>query len=290
MRERLLTGWLLTLLLVACGTETTPGESDFATGVAGTFQAQQSATDLAATIEARVAATVEARLGSATEIPEVPASPSVTASATVTPTPPRPVASVSMNTNCRSGPAAVYDYEGVLVVGETAEVYGRSSVPGYWLIANPDMPGEFCWLWDEYASIEGQTGALPEYTPEPSPTPAVGFNLYVNQIQPCGNDTLVHFTLLNTGGKLLMTARIHIVDLITGKDLYGPLLDRHPFSAGPFCPPGHGNRLGPGSAGYITAPLKSVPSGNLARATIKACTEDYGGGDCVTKTIDFQIP
>jgi hypothetical protein len=292
MRKRLLLTSLLSSLLVACATEQGHSESDFATAVAGTVQAQQAATDVAISIETRVASTVAAGLESKPEAPDVLASPTVTATATATATPTRtnPVISVSANTNCRSGPSAAYDYKGVLMAGETAEVYARSTVSGYWLIANPDTIDDLCWLWDEYASIQGDIDALAEYTPEPSPTPAVDFVLYLNRIQPCGSDTLVHFTLQNTGGKLLMTARIHIVDLITGKDLYGPLLDRHPFSAGPFCPPGHGNRLASGAAGYITAPLKSVPSGNLARATIKACTEDYGGGDCVTKTIDFQIP
>ena len=37
-------------------------------------------------------------------------------------------------------------------------------------ITNPDKPGEFCYLWGEYAIVAGDTQALPEFTPLPSPT------------------------------------------------------------------------------------------------------------------------
>jgi hypothetical protein len=56
-------------------------------------------------------------------------------------------------------------------VGETAEVVARSSAGNYWYIVNPDLPGEFCYLWGEYATVAGDTAVLPAFTPPPSPTP-----------------------------------------------------------------------------------------------------------------------
>ncbi|MGH2619515.1 MAG: hypothetical protein ACRDHG_02940 [Anaerolineales bacterium] len=172
-----------------------------------------------------------------------------------------------------------------------AEVAARSTVPNYWYIYNPDRPGEFCWLWGEFATLEGDPSALPAHTPQPSPTPSIDFILYLSGFQPCGSDTQVAFTIQNNSGTTFMTGQIHIFNLSNSTDIYGPLLDRHPFAPGSTdCPPGHGNQLLPGAAAYIIAPFGELPTGAAARATIKLCTGDYLGGDCLTKTIDFSFP
>ncbi len=102
--------------------------------------------------------------------------PSLTPSATVTPTATqgKPTVSVSVDTNCRTGPGKVYDWIGGLLVGEKAEVVGRSTDGQYWVIKNPDQSGE-CWLWGNYATVTGSTTDLPRYTPPPTPTPAFGW-------------------------------------------------------------------------------------------------------------------
>lgn len=41
----------------------------------------------------------------------------------------------------------------------------------YWIIKNPDHPGE-CRLWGNYATVVGPTAKLPKYTQPPTPTPA----------------------------------------------------------------------------------------------------------------------
>lgn len=89
---------------------------------------------------------------------------------TLTATPEKPMVSVSVDTNCRSGPGKIYDYIGALLVGKKAEVVGQSMDGEYWIIKNPDRAGE-CWLWGNYASVTGPTVALPKYTPPPTPTP-----------------------------------------------------------------------------------------------------------------------
>jgi hypothetical protein len=90
---------------------------------------------------------------------------------THTPEPETPSVQVSVDTNCRTGPGPVYAYIGALLVGEKADVVGQSSDGLFWIINNPDQPGE-CWLWGEYAAVTGPTEALPRYTPPPTPTPA----------------------------------------------------------------------------------------------------------------------
>ncbi len=89
---------------------------------------------------------------------------------TSTPTLCLPQVSVTTNTNCRSGPGQAYDYLGALLVGEQAQIVGQSSVPNYWIIDNPDNPGEHCWLWGQYDEVTCDPSSLPFMTPPPTPT------------------------------------------------------------------------------------------------------------------------
>ncbi len=97
--------------------------------------------------------------------------PSPTASITLTSTSSVPMVTVSKDTNCRTGPGKEYDYLGALLVGETAEVVGKNTVTGYWIIKNPDMDGN-CWLWGNYATVSGDVSKLQESAIPPTPTPA----------------------------------------------------------------------------------------------------------------------
>ena len=274
-RRTAVVGGLLLVLAAACGL---PANQD------------QIATAVAATVSALELSAPPLPPPSATPPPRT-STPSGTPTPASTSTPTAPKIRVSENTNCRSGPAANYDFRGALLVGQVAEVAARSTVANYWYIHNPDRPGDFCWLWGEFATLEGDSSALPAYTPQPSPTPSIDFILYLSGFQPCGADTHVVFTIQNNSGTTFMTGLIQLSDLTNSTELYGPLMDRHPFAPGAAdCPPGHGNQLLPGAAAYIIAPFGELPTGVAARATIKLCTGDYLGGDCLTKTIDFNFP
>jgi hypothetical protein len=98
--------------------------------------------------------------------------PTITQSPTVTltPTQEKAMVSVSVDTNCRTGPGKIYDWIGGLLIGEQAEVVGQSMDGQYWIIKNPDRAGE-CWLWGNYATVTGPTATLKKYTPPPTPTP-----------------------------------------------------------------------------------------------------------------------
>ncbi|MCP4140994.1 MAG: hypothetical protein GY755_12025 [Chloroflexi bacterium] len=90
----------------------------------------------------------------------------------LTATPSVPMISVSVNTNCRTGPGKNYDYLGALVVGEKAEIVGKNTSNDYWVIKNPDASGN-CWLWGYYATVSGNTANLTEYIVPPTPTPSI---------------------------------------------------------------------------------------------------------------------
>lgn len=94
----------------------------------------------------------------------------VTPTITSTVPPSVPMVSVSVDTNCRTGPGVVYDRLTGLFVGETAEVIGKYTAvtPNYWIIRKGTTT---CWLWGQYATVTGNTANLPEMVPPPSPTP-----------------------------------------------------------------------------------------------------------------------
>ena len=91
--------------------------------------------------------------------------------------------SVTSNTNCRTGPNSAFDLVFTMNPGMTAQVVGKDTPDNYWIINNPT--GGTCWLWGQYAVLDGDTNTLPEYpapaappkptqptkTPKPSATP-----------------------------------------------------------------------------------------------------------------------
>jgi len=180
MKIKFFSGWILALFLIlvltaGCGLlggddQGPSSEEEIKTSVAGTMIAVQVAETLAA---GDVPDPGDAG------VPEEPMPQEATSTATVTLTPtvtqtltPEvPMVSVSVNTNCRSGPDKIYDIVGALLVGEQAEVVGKFADGTYWVIKNPDGVGE-CWLWGFYANVVGPIDGLRTYDQPPTPTPA----------------------------------------------------------------------------------------------------------------------
>jgi len=157
-------------LVAACGKPPLSDEASAATQTAAALDDVAEAT----LVRLRETADEATALASTPSATLKPAPPTATATVTQTPTAEPPTIEVSVDTNCRSGPGRAYAYLGALLVGERTEIVARSSIPGYWLVANPDRPGGVCWLWARYAKVSGSTDHLPMQTPPPSPTPEPG--------------------------------------------------------------------------------------------------------------------
>ena len=119
------------------------------------------AVDLAATITAQ-AQTLQAPTATA-------GPPTATPTITPTGTPTVPQVSVSSATNCRTGPSTAYDLLYTMQPGQTAEVVGKHTPSGYWIIKYPNGT---CWLWGQYASVSGDVSTLTEYQQPFTPTPS----------------------------------------------------------------------------------------------------------------------
>lgn len=122
-----------------------------------------------------------------TPLPASTSTPEFTPTISLTPTSSVPTVTVSLNTNCRTGPGTQYDLIGALVIGQSAEVVGKNSTVNYWIIKTPGGSGT-CWLWGQYATVSGNTSGLAEYaipstpTPSPIPKPAAVKNLTANKV------------------------------------------------------------------------------------------------------------
>jgi uncharacterized protein YraI len=111
--------------------------------------------------------------------------------------------SVSVITNCRSGPAAQYPIQGVLQPGQFAPVLGRDPTSTWWLIQHPGSIGQ-CWVWGGYAQISGNVAAIPVIPitaptpPPPAPTvPFLAVSVNTNcRVGPSTQDPIVHYLLV----------------------------------------------------------------------------------------------
>ena len=209
-----------------------------------------------------------------------------------TPTPVVPQISVSVPTNCRTGPGKVYRMVGAILVGESAQVYGRDPTGRYWYIRNPDSGSEFCWAWGEYATVIGNTSFLPVYTPPPTPTPSFtptpspDFEAAYTRLESC-TGWWTEFELENTGSipfkSIGITIRDTVTDVVVASFADG-------FTNIDGCSStSTRDTLGVGKSPDVSGPAFNYnPSGHKLRATIVLCSGTDQDGICVTKTINFS--
>lgn len=221
------------------------------------------------------------------ELPTLTPTETLTPTPVFTSTPLVPLISVSVATNCRIGPGRQYDRVGALLIGEVAEVYGRDPTGAYWYIRNPDSGPEFCWLWGEYATLVGNIGVLPVYTPPPTPTPAPDFEaIYVGR-DTCTGGWWVEFELENTGGIQFKSISLTVRDTDTNivLSMYADgFTDRDGCSTSETR-----DNLNPGAARVVSSPTFAYdPAGHDIRATITACSGLGQTGICISKVINFD--
>ena len=203
-----------------------------------------------------------------------------------TSTPTIPLVSVSMDTNCRSGPGQVYDYLGGLFVGQTAEVYGKNQNGDFWYIRLPGNSNTFCWLWGQHATIVGSAALLPVYTPPPTPTPMPSFELSYAGMDSCVG-WWAELKLKNTGPFAFLSYSISIKDLNTSTTLTG---SENGFTDMNGClASGIVASLDPGASTTFSSPQFGYnPDNHKLRATVTLCTLVNLGGQCVSQPVEFK--
>jgi hypothetical protein len=218
--------------------------------------------------------------------------PTLSPTVTLTPspiftnTPLVPQISVSVATNCRVGPGKIYDRVGALMVGQVAEVVGRDYAGNYWYIRNPSNPNGFCWLWGEYATVTGNYGVLPMFTPPPTPTPVPAFEASYSGLETCVG-WWVNIKVSNTGGvafkSVSLTVRDTDTDVVvtTTSDMFTVMEGCLDTS--------QKDTLNSGTSRIISSPAFAYdPSDHTLRATVTVCSAEGLNGTCLTDTIKFK--
>ena len=246
-------------------------------------QTEQSTANETATSESTATSTEAV----ATNTPTVTATetPVPEPSATLTPEP--PIAEVLRETNCRVGPAGNYDLVATYQAGQMLNVVAKDLGAGYWFVGHPEKPEEQCYLLAQNITINGDTSALPKFTPRPSPTAAPYFKLDFKKFDTCEGVDFALFIVENTGSVPFRSAYIKVTNQKNNDSVEQALnafdLRVRCVLAKNIAP------LDPGATGYVASPpFKWGSGGNKLRAVIMLCTEKSLKGTCVTQTVDLK--
>jgi hypothetical protein len=267
-------GIILTLLfLQACNL---PGNAPDGTPTADPLEAA-ALTVTAAALQADATATF-------TALPESTATQAFTATPALTSTPSFAYVTLSENTNCRTGPGQAYSLVDTFLIGQIIEVIGKNPTNEYWYVRSPNNQTVFCWMWGFYAK-GGNLGAVPVFTPPPSPTPAPSFDVSYAGVDSCVG-WWVEFNLKNTSSVAFKSVGITVKDTVTGVSL-GELKDGF-TDLGGCLSSSISATLEPGQSYVVSsAAFNDNPVGHKIEATINLCTGLLGSGTCVTKNIEF---
>ena len=252
--------------------------------------AATSATETVAAVSiAETQAAIPTNTPEFTFTPSFTSTPSFTPTPTFTFTPSIPTVSVSTNTNCRTGPGDSYAIVGLLEVGKTAEVVGRTYDGGSWIIRLPSNPTIVCWLWSGYATVSGNWKALPVVTPPPTPTPTASFSTSYVEMIVCSGEYAFTFKISNPGNITWESVKISVTDTDKGVT---KTHTRDSFKRWSGCTSGSEDQnLEPGETGYATTVLPGQftykPTGHAMKATITVCSKDGLAGTCLSKTVSF---
>jgi len=243
-----------------------------------------------------------AQTASASAAPGTPAdtlTPPPVATQTFTPSPTFPMVTVSTATNCRSGPNTNYDLLGLMKVGEKAQVVGRSELSDTMIIKLPSNPAITCWLWAQYASVEGDVSGLPvvaipptpspqySLTPRTTPTPQAAFKAAYVSTDYCVGLHRAKFQISNSGGLTWESNRVTLTDQST---LITQVVTSNDF---PYynsaCATGADQNLAAGEVGYTSSDGVAIdPAGHDMVATIRVCSLDGLAGTCLEQTVNFR--
>jgi len=220
---------------------------------------------------------------------------------TDTPVPPPPTPSVPMitatlNTNCRFGPSKYYEEIGYLLIGQWAQVFGRSADGYWWYIQNPSRLNSRCWVWNQTTVVTGDISNLPVIAPPPLPLPTTtplsppDFSAVFDNRHDCGGEPFAIFKITNTGASTFESMNLTIDDLTASTTISIVNSDIPFLGAATECPVGAENI--PSGAVRFVAGMLGTPatSGHQARATIKMCTGNNLKGTCTVRTVDFTVP
>jgi hypothetical protein len=197
--------------------------------------------------------------------------------------------SVTVSTNCRSGPGKPFEIVGTLIRNRWAEVHGRTPNSEYWFIKNPGAGAEYCWVWGRYAVFEGDALGVPVVTPQPTltplptPQPVLDFSVRGRGAEKCNADWWVMLLLTNESEYPFKSVRVQMEDVDRGvtKSMSGD-----GFVNRDGCKYVWHEDVETGKTVVFSGPMFDYnPRGHLLRTYVTVCTEKDQKGVCTTRKI-----
>lgn len=285
-------------LLAACGQpkatspatgQSVPLETQVAAAVAATMAQQTVIAKAVAGTLTSLPTDILAFTSTATPVPTASLPPADT----LTPSPAVPMAKVTIMTNCRSGPTTAYDVLGILNVGESAQVVGRSLLTDTMIIKLPSRTSVTCWLWAQNASVVGNISSLPiipiPATPTPKATIPAGASfsvIYFSTIQ-CNGKYALKFKIINTGSVTWESNGIFAFNQDTNEnhavsyDTFPEVLDGCSLAS-------NDQNLEAGEMGFSTSgEFSTNPYAHDFTAAIRVCSQDGLAGTCIDQALKF---
>lgn len=219
-----------------------------------------------------------------TLVPDTPV-PSATPLPTLTSTP-APMANIAGNTNCRTGPGSIYDLLHTYLAGDTVELLGKSPNEFFWYTRDTAGVHPDCWLWTEYATPVGDTSLVPVFTPPPTPTLFPDFEITFYHADGAAGQFHFFFEIENTGNITWDSGLLYIYDTVTYRDA-GRFSNT--FQVNGTLPNPTKDSILPGDIGYFHSGQLPNPGAlgktpGLLNIYFIACTQEYLGGYCASKT------
>lgn len=290
------------LSLSACNMPTggtAAGTPDIAGTVAAKVAIEQAAQTMVAQTMAAGAPIVPAAATSTNTIQaplEATFTQTLTPTITLTPTLEGVFLTVSQDTYCRFGaPYSSFKILATVKTGQKVEVIARNPENDSYYVKNPYETNTTCWLYGKYATLTGNSGALPVSTMNPTPTPtytptpAIGFTVSYVGLETCAPQYAFKLFIKNTGSSIWQSISI------TGSDTVTAFAINHSsntFKEYSGCSIGvtQGD-LTPGETSYVLnvspGQFNYDPTGHNISITVTLCSLDGGAGTCKSIPLSF---
>jgi hypothetical protein len=289
---------IFVLLLAACATQ--PAATQTATEIP-TEVATTQVVNTQTVIPTEEATFTPTSVPTATSLPTATATLELTATieSTLLPTTNNVVTSsdisltLNANTVCRKGPATNYHSVVTIPAGIKVKAVGRlANSTSYYLVENPTIAGEYCWVYSEGATLEGNRALLPISEPLPSPTADSGMNFTVvySKIKRCyyNEDYAFSLVVTNTSDLVWKSIRVAITDT-SNSNTATYISDRFEELTSDCVIDNYRDVLTKGQHVYVTpwnpGHFDYSPYGKTFWVKVTLCSEDVLQGTCMTKQI-----
>jgi hypothetical protein len=195
--------------------------------------------------------------------------------------------------NCRLGPNAGFRREAEIASGGVFDIMARNSDGDWWQVKHPDEADSTCWVfWASDLSFMGDVFSLPLIagpslpTNTAAPTRAPGFSLRYDINNTCSGVSYAMIIIRNTGPETYESAVVRLWDVASSTEIRSSAGNSEFLTSVTSCPKGNSN-LGPGQSAYMTISLGGTRSGDLLRVSVRLCTENGFGGNCISGNTQF---